>query len=92
MTNRRAFLKRTSMLVGGGLISSYISSSYGATIHIKDDKAIGASGKIDFKAIFNQAYANDIKDWYVEVEEYNGTPQEDVKQSYDFLANAAYVK
>ena len=61
-------------------------------LHIKDDKAIGASGKIDFKAIFDQAYANGIKDWYVEVEEYNGTPQEDVKQSYDFLANADYVK
>jgi len=48
---------------------------------------------MDFKAIFEQAYANgNIKDWYVEVEEYDGTPQEDVKQSYDFLANADYVK
>jgi sugar phosphate isomerase/epimerase len=61
-------------------------------LHIKDDKAIGASGKTDFKAIFDQAYANNIKDWYVEVEEYDGTPQEDVKKSYDFLAAAEYVK
>ena len=61
-------------------------------LHIKDDKAIGASGKIDFKAIFDQFYANGHKDWYVEVEEYAGTPQEDVKQSCDFLNKADYVK
>jgi sugar phosphate isomerase/epimerase len=62
------------------------------TLHIKDEKAVGASGTMDFKAIFKQAYANGIKDWYVEVEEYDGTPQEDVKKSYDFLAKAKYVK
>lgn len=61
-------------------------------LHIKDEKAIGASGTIDFKAIFDQFYANGGKDWYVEVERYEGTPQEDVKQSYDFLAKADYVK
>lgn len=33
-----------------------------------------------------------MKDWYVEVERYDGTPQEDVQKSYDFLNNAAYVK
>jgi sugar phosphate isomerase/epimerase len=61
-------------------------------LHIKDEEAIGASGTIDFKAIFEQAYANGIKDWYVEVERYIATPQEDVKQSYDFLNKAEYVK
>ncbi len=61
-------------------------------LHIKDEKAIGASGTMDFKAIFDQAYANGVKDWYVEVERYDGTPQEDVKKSYDFLAAADYVK
>jgi len=61
-------------------------------LHIKDAKAIGASGKMDFKAIFEQAYANGMKDWYVEVERYDGTPQEDVKKSYDFLKAAEYVK
>ena len=61
-------------------------------LHIKDEKAIGASGMMDFKAIFDQAYANGIKDWYVEVERYDGTPQEDVKISYDFLNTADYVK
>ncbi len=62
------------------------------TLHIKDEKAIGASGTMDFKAIFDQAYANGMKDWYVEVERYDGTAQEDVKKSYDFLASADYVK
>jgi sugar phosphate isomerase/epimerase len=62
-------------------------------LHIKDEKAIGASGTMDFKAIFEQAYANGVvKDWYVEVERYDGTPQEDVEKSYDFLAAAEYVK
>ena len=61
-------------------------------LHIKDEKAIGVSGDMDFKAIFDQAYANGMKDWYVEVEKYDGTPQEDVKKSYDFLAAAEYVK
>jgi len=61
-------------------------------LHIKDEKAIGVSGNMDFKAIFDQAYENNVKDWYVEVEDYDGTPQEDVKKSYDFLAAADYVK
>jgi sugar phosphate isomerase/epimerase len=61
-------------------------------LHIKDETVIGKSGKLDFKAIFEQFYANGGKDWYVEVERYDGTPQEDVQQSYEFLAKAAYVK
>ena len=61
-------------------------------LHIKDEKAIGASGNMDFKPIFDQFYANGMTDWFVEVEEYDGTPQEDVKKSYDFLAAAEYVK
>jgi sugar phosphate isomerase/epimerase len=62
------------------------------TLHIKDEKAVGASGTMNFEAIFNQAYANGIKDWYVEVEKYDHTPQEDVRLSYDYLAKANYVK
>jgi sugar phosphate isomerase/epimerase len=61
-------------------------------LHIKDEQAIGASGTMDFKTIFDQFYANGGKDWYVEVERYIGTPQEDVRQSYDFLTAADYVK
>jgi len=39
-------------------------------LHIKDDYVIGESGKIDYKAIFNQFYENGHKDWFVEMEEY----------------------
>jgi Sugar phosphate isomerases/epimerases len=61
-------------------------------LHIKDVKAIGVHNFVDFKAIFNQAYANGIKDWFVEVEEYDGTPQEDVAKSANYLINAAFTK
>lgn len=61
-------------------------------LHIKDEEAIGASNTIDFKPIFETAYANNVKDWYVEVERYIGTPQQDVKQSFDYLNKADYVK
>lgn len=63
------------------------------TIHIKDDKEIGASGKIDFKPIFDQMYANKVKDWYVEVEEYtDDDPVASCQQSIDFLNKADFVK
>jgi sugar phosphate isomerase/epimerase len=39
-------------------------------LHIKDDYVIGESGKIDYKAIFDQFYKNGYKDWFVEIEEY----------------------
>lgn len=62
------------------------------TIHIKDEKEIGASGEIDFKPIFEQMKANNVKDWYVEVEQYtNNDPVASVQQSFDFLNNADYV-
>jgi sugar phosphate isomerase/epimerase len=62
------------------------------TIHIKDEMEIGASGMLDFQPIFNQMKANNVKDWYVEVEQYtNNNPVESVQQSYDFLAKADYV-
>ena len=38
-------------------------------------------------------YANRVKDWYVEVEEYtNNDPVESCQQSFDFLNKADYVK
>lgn len=62
------------------------------TVHIKDVKEIGASGTMNFKPIFEQMKANNIKDWYVEVEQYtNNNPQESVKESYDYLQRADYV-
>ena len=61
-------------------------------LHIKDETAIGTQNTVDYKAVFDQAYAGGVKDWYVEVERYDGTPQEDVKKSADFLLNASFTK
>jgi sugar phosphate isomerase/epimerase len=62
-------------------------------LHIKDDETIGASGKIDFAPIFEAAYAQGMKDYYVEVERYGSFPPEVcVQQSFDFLDVAPYVK
>ncbi len=60
--------------------------------HIKDEKEIGASGDIDFEAIFKQMNKNKMKDWYVEVERYTDNPQKSVKESFDYLNKAKYVK
>ena len=80
---------------GGGDPVAYLKNrpSQFKAIHIKDEKEIGASGTMNFKPIFDQMYANNIKDWYVEVEQYtNNNPLESVQQSYDFLNKADYVK
>jgi sugar phosphate isomerase/epimerase len=82
-------------MFGGGNVVDYMKK-YADQIkvrHIKDEKEIGASGKMDFKPIFDQAYANNIKDWYVEIEEYsNNDPLASCQQSYDYLNKADYVK
>jgi sugar phosphate isomerase/epimerase len=49
-------------------------------LHIKDETAIGASKTIDFKTIFETAYANGVKDWYVEVERYDKPSAEEAKK------------
>ncbi|GHU82111.1 sugar phosphate isomerase [Bacteroidia bacterium] len=80
--------------VGGGDPVAYLKNrpAQFKAIHIKDEKEIGASGKIDFKPIFDQMKVNNIKNWYVEVEQYtNNNPVASVQESYDFLAKADYV-
>ncbi|MDR2041596.1 MAG: sugar phosphate isomerase/epimerase [Tannerella sp.] len=80
---------------GGGNPVAYLKDrpSQFKALHIKDEKEIGASGKMDFKPIFEQMYADNIKDWYVEVEEYtNNDPVASVQQSFDYLDKASYVK
>jgi sugar phosphate isomerase/epimerase len=62
-------------------------------IHIKDAKEIGASGTMDFEAIFKQMNANKVTDWFVEIEQYtNNDPVASAQQSYDYLNKAKYVK
>jgi sugar phosphate isomerase/epimerase len=61
-------------------------------LHIKDDSIIGNSGKMDFEAIFNAAYAQGMKDFYVEVEQYELPAEISVEKSYDYLEAAPFVK
>jgi len=61
-------------------------------LHIKDDDIIGASGKIDFGPIFEAAYAQGMKGFYVEVEQYPMPAEVCVERSFDFLDVAEYVK
>jgi len=37
-------------------------------LHIKDEYVVGATGKINYEAIFNQFYKNGQQDWFVEME------------------------
>lgn len=60
--------------------------------HVKDELEVGASGKMDFKTIFENAAVAGMKHIIVEQEAFATTPFEGVKQSYDFLNNAEYVK
>jgi sugar phosphate isomerase/epimerase len=60
--------------------------------HIKDELELGRSGKVDFESIYNNAATAGAKYMIVEVERYTGTPFEGVKESYDFLNDAPYVK
>ncbi|MDL2265958.1 sugar phosphate isomerase/epimerase [Parabacteroides sp. OttesenSCG-928-G07] len=82
------------VMMGGQNPAKYLAErpSQFKAIHIKDEKEIGASGLMNYQPIFEQMKANNVKDWYVEVEQYtNNNPQESVKQSYDYLAKADYV-
>lgn len=62
-------------------------------LHIKDEKEIGASGTMDFKAIYEAAYATGkVKAYIVEQEDYSGPVMESLKASFDYLNNAEFVK
>ncbi len=61
-------------------------------LHIKDEKEVGASGEIDFKAIYENMAKAGTKFAIVEVEQYNFEPLVSVQKSIDFLNSAPYVK
>lgn len=79
---------------GGVSPADYINKYAGRfpVLHIKDESIIGDSGEIDFESIFKAAYAQGMKDYYVEVERYTLPPENCVQKSYDFLYNADFVK
>ena len=59
--------------------------------HIKDKQEIGASGTMDFKAIWANAAKSGMKYGIVEVEQYNFDEFTSCKKSLDFLNAAGYV-
>ncbi len=61
-------------------------------LHIKDELELGRSGKVDFANIYNNVDTSGAKYMIVEVERYTGTPIEGVRESYNFLNDAEYVK
>ena len=61
-------------------------------LHIKDEKEVGASGEIDFKAIYENKDKAGTKFAIVEVEQYSFEPLVSVQKSIDFLNNAPFVK
>jgi sugar phosphate isomerase/epimerase len=79
---------------GGGSIMEYFKKypNRFPLWHVKDVKEVGASGTMDFKAIFADAALSGMKYPIVEQEEYTTTPMEGITQSFDFLNKAEYVK
>jgi sugar phosphate isomerase/epimerase len=63
-------------------------------LHIKDTAVLGQSGLLNFENIFNQMYANGIRDWYVELEGVRGTmtQTEGVKACADYLLKMPFVR
>lgn len=62
-------------------------------LHIKDRAVLGQSGMMNFEMIFKQAYANGIKDYFVELEKIkNMTQFQGVKGCADYLKKAKFVK
>lgn len=60
--------------------------------HVKDSLEVGASGKMDFKTIWENAGQAGMKYYVVEQEAFTTSPFEGIKQSFDFLNQAEYVK
>ncbi len=63
-------------------------------LHIKDRSVLGQSGMMNFENIFNRAYKNGLDEFYVEIEgiKTGMTQFEGVKQCFDYLNNASFVK
>jgi sugar phosphate isomerase/epimerase len=79
---------------GGADATAYFKKYPGRFLsyHVKDSLEVGASGKMDFKTLFESAEIAGMQYYIVEQEEFSTTPFEGVKQSFDFLNNADYVK
>ena len=63
-------------------------------LHIKDVAVLGESGMMNFQKIFEVAYANNISDFFVELEGYTGEGGQfgGVKGCAEYLMKAPFVK
>lgn len=79
--------------VGGAPATEYFDKYPGRfeLWHVKDIKEIGASGTIDFAAIYAKAAVSGMKYAIVEQEAFDMPPFESIKASCDYLINAPYV-
>ena len=59
-------------------------------LHIKDDKELGESGKMDFAPIFDAKEKSGLKYGIVEVEEYNFDPLVSVEKSLEYLKSTNF--
>lgn len=80
--------------VGGASPAAYLQKYPGRfdLWHIKDDKEIGASGKIDFASIYNCSDVAGMKYAVIEQEDFSLPHFKSIRQSRDYLQNATYVK
>jgi sugar phosphate isomerase/epimerase len=60
--------------------------------HVKDEKELGASGKMDFKTMYENASLAGLLYSIVEQEAFTTTPMEGVKASLEYLQKADFVK
>lgn len=107
-TDPELFLLQLDVHNMGGNDPMYYLEKYADRVrllHLKDDRELGRSGKIDFEKIMKRYYANGYDDYYVEYElpfrigddeaenERNLKELWDgLKMCYDFVATAPYVK
>lgn len=107
-TDPELFLLQLDVHNMGGNDPMYYLEKYADRVrllHLKDDRELGRSGKIDFEKIMKRYYANGYDDYYVEYElpfrigddeaenERNLKELWDgLKMCYDFVATTPYVK
>lgn len=107
-TDPELFLLQLDVHNMGGNDPMYYLDKYADRVrllHLKDDRELGRSGKIDFEKILKRYYANGYDEYYVEYElpfrigddeaENERNLKElwnGLKMCYDFVATAPYVK
>lgn len=74
--------------------ADYISKYAGRfeSFHIKDEKELGESGKIDFMPVLDMSEKAGVKYQVVEVEKYNFDPIVSVEKSIEYLREIGFVK